>query len=117
MDLVEIDHVDGEAAEAVFDFAPDRISAQYFLHIALGIPAQATLGEDVRPWSRASSSSARANHFFGVPQTVDGGRVDPVDAEFERSGEWRRWNRCRPAIPRRTASPSRRWPRRHSPLE
>jgi hypothetical protein len=37
MDLVEINHIDGEATEAVLDFAPDRIRAQHFSYIALGI--------------------------------------------------------------------------------
>src|ERR1700674_2931427 len=84
MDLVEIDHIDGEAAEAVLDFAADRIGVQYFLYVAFGIPAQAALGKDVRP--RTAPVLQRAgDDFLGVSETIDGCRVDPVDSEFERA--------------------------------
>src|SRR6267378_1491977 len=82
MDLVEIDHIDGKAAEAVLDFAADRIGAQYLLYLTLGIPAQPALGEDVR-FRAAPLLQRAADDFLGVSQTVDSGRVDPVDAQFE----------------------------------
>src|SRR5580704_2279065 len=82
MNLVEIDHVDGKTAEAVFDFLPDRTGAQDFLHLTIGVPAQAAFREDVRP--RAGPAFKGPTYdFFGVSQAVDGGGVDPVDAEFE----------------------------------
>src|ERR1700687_1032480 len=84
MDLVEIDHIDGEAAEAVLDFATDRIGAQYFLYLTFGIPAQAALGKDVR-LGTAPVLQRAGDNLLGVSQTIDGGRVDPVDAEFERA--------------------------------
>ena len=84
MNLVQIDYVDIEAAQAVLDFAADRVGSQYFLHLPLCIPVQATLGEDVRSGA-APVLQSTANHFLGVSQTVDGGGVDPVDAEFERA--------------------------------
>src|ERR1039458_4171039 len=84
VDLVKIDYVDGKAAKAILDFAADRVGDQYFLYLTVGIPAQATLGKDV--WSGAAPAFQRpADYFLGVPQTVDCGRVDPVDAEFERT--------------------------------
>src|SRR5450631_1841954 len=84
MDLVKIDHVDGKAAKTVLDFAANRVGAQYFLHFTVGIAAQAALGEDVR-FGSAPLLKSPAHHFLGVSQTVDGGRVDPVDAQFERT--------------------------------
>jgi hypothetical protein len=39
MDLLGINHIDGDATEAVRDFARDRIRAQHFSYIALGIPS------------------------------------------------------------------------------
>jgi len=64
--LVEIDRIDREATEAVFDLAPDRIGAQYFSYIALGVPAQAALGEDVG--SRTGPALERSgDDFFRVP--------------------------------------------------
>ena len=84
MDLVEINYIHGQATKAVFDFVPDRISAQHFSHIAVGVPAQAALSEDVRPGARPSLERA-TNDFFRVAQAVGGGRIDPVDSEFERA--------------------------------
>src|ERR1700675_1124556 len=84
MDLVEIDHIDGEATEAVLDFFTDRISAQYFVHLTFETPAQAALGKDVRPRT-APVLQCAADDFLGMSQTVDSGCIDPVDAEFERA--------------------------------
>src|SRR6202795_1275830 len=84
MDLIEIDHIDREAAEAVLDFATDRIRAQYLLYLTLGTPAQPALGEDVR-LRTAPLLQRSADDFLRVSQSVNGGRVDPVNAEFERA--------------------------------
>ena len=82
--MVKIDYVEGKAAKAVLDFAANRVRPQYFLHLALGIPAQAALGKDVRSGA-APLLQSTADHFLGVSEAVDGGRVDPVHAEFERT--------------------------------
>src|SRR5216684_7304360 len=84
MDLVEIDHIDGEATEAVFDFFTDRISTQYFVYLTFETPAQAALGKDVRPRTVPVLQCA-ADDLLGVSESVDGGGVDPVNAEFERA--------------------------------
>src|ERR1700730_14624431 len=84
MDLIEIDYIYGQAPEAVFDLALDRISFQDFSYVALGIPPQATLGEDVRSWARPAFEST-SDHFFRVSKAVDSGCIDPVDAKFERA--------------------------------
>src|SRR5271166_3096942 len=84
MDLVKVDHIDREATETVFDFTPNRINAQRFSYVALRVPAQAALGEDVGPRTRPFFERASYD-FLGVSQTIDGGSVDPVDAKFERA--------------------------------
>src|SRR5258708_37515183 len=84
MDLVEIDQIDGEAAEAVLDFFTDRLRTQYFVYLTFETPAQAALGEDVGPRTAPFLQRA-ADDFLGVSETVAGGRVDPVAAEFERA--------------------------------
>src|SRR5258708_32225503 len=84
MDLVEIDQIDGEAAEAVLDFFTDRLRTQYVVYLTFETPAQAALGEDVGPRTAPFLQRA-ADDFLGVPEAVDGGRGNPVDAEFERA--------------------------------
>src|ERR1700686_2144286 len=84
MDLVKIDHIDRKAAKAIFDFATDRTGAQYFFHFTLGVPAETALREDIRPRARPALERAGDN-FLGGSQSVDGRRIDPVDAKFERA--------------------------------
>jgi hypothetical protein len=84
VDLVEINHVDGKPTEAVFEFTTDRISVQRFPYVALGVPAQAALGKDVRPRTRPALERP-SDDFLRVSQAIDGGRIDPVDAKFERA--------------------------------
>ena len=84
MNLIEIDLGDPESAQAVFHFGSDRVGAEHFLHLAAGVPAQAPLGENVGARARPSLESP-GDDLFGMPQTVDGGGVDPVHAQFERA--------------------------------
>jgi hypothetical protein len=49
VNLVEINDLDVEAAQAVLDFAADRIGAQASPDVALFIPKPAAIGEDIRP--------------------------------------------------------------------
>jgi len=82
VNLVEIDHFEGEATEAVFGFAPDRIGLQRYSYIALRVPAPAALSEDVG--SRTGPAlKGSANDFFRVSKAIDGSGINPVDAELE----------------------------------
>ena len=55
-----------------------------FRDTTFGIPAHGALGENVG--ARTLPLLQRAgDDFFRVADTVDGGGVDPVDAEFERA--------------------------------
>ena len=49
---------------------------------AILVPAHAAFGEDVGAGAFPCAESA-GGYFLGVTEAVDGGRVDPVDAEFE----------------------------------
>jgi hypothetical protein len=65
VELVEIDHVDGEATEAVFDFTTDRIGPQRYPYIAVHVPAPAALSKNVGPRTGPAFESA-GDDLFGV---------------------------------------------------
>src|SRR6266404_8542985 len=54
------------------------------MNVSLFVPAQATLGKNVRPW--AGPGAERERHYFlGVTHAVNSSRVDPVHAKLERA--------------------------------
>src|SRR2546421_1705785 len=80
--LVEIDGVDLEAAETVLAFAANGNGTELLPNFPFFIPAQNAFGENVG--ARAAPFLQRARYdFFGVAQAVNGGSVDPVDAQFQ----------------------------------
>src|SRR6185312_8942195 len=81
VDLVEIDGVDVEAAKAVLAFFEDGGLFEALVDDAVRPPAPLALGEDVRLLREAFEGAA--DDFFGMPETVYGGGVDPVDAFIE----------------------------------
>src|SRR5260370_3208692 len=82
--LVEIDVVGLQAAETVFAFPADRIGTEFLPHFSLVVPSQDALGENIG--TRAAPFLQRArDDLFGVTQAVDGGSVDPVDAQLQRA--------------------------------
>src|SRR5260370_31370305 len=54
------------------------------MDVALFVPAQTALGENVRPWARPGAQRQR-HDFLGMAHSVNGGGVDPVYAEVERA--------------------------------
>ena len=79
VDLVEVDGFDVETAEAVFALAADLLlGVGDFFFV---VPDHGGLGEDVG-FVRGGLEGA-GDDFFGVAEAVDGGGVDPVDAEVE----------------------------------
>src|SRR5579872_4188568 len=82
MNLVKIDGLDTQAAQAVFDLAADRFGFQNFLYLTFRIPAQAAFGKDIRPRSRPTLERPRYD-VFRVSEAVDRRSINPVDAEFE----------------------------------
>ncbi len=81
MDLVEVDGVDGEAAERAFDLFSERCGPERAPDGAVGVPAHGTLGEDER--LMAGGLERAADDFFRVAEAVDGRGVNPVDTEIE----------------------------------
>src|SRR6266436_612507 len=82
--LIEIDGVNLQAAETVFALAPNGAGAELLPNSSLFVPDQNAFGEDVG--ARAAPFLQRAsNDLFGVAQAVDGGGVDPVDAQLQRA--------------------------------
>ena len=79
VDLVEVDGFDLQAAEAGFALAADLfLGVGDFFFV---VPDHGGLGEDVG-FVRGGLDGFGYD-FFGVAEAVDGGGVDPVDAEVE----------------------------------
>ena len=83
MDLVEVNGVGLEPAQAVLALAANGRFAQRVVDLALLMPDHAALGEDVgtRP---LPVRQRLGDDLLRVAQAVDGGGVDPVDAQFQR---------------------------------
>ncbi len=79
VDLVEVDGLDLQAAEAGFALAADLLLG--VRDFSLFVPDHGGLGEDVGLVRGGLEGSG--DDFFGVAEAVDGGGVDPVDAEIE----------------------------------
>src|SRR6266852_4021014 len=54
------------------------------MNVSLFVPAQTTLGKNVRPWARPGAERKR-HDFLRMAHAVNGGRVDPVNAKFEHA--------------------------------
>src|ERR1700730_8309071 len=84
MDLVEVDHVHFEPAEARFAFASNRFLAERVVHFALSVPDHAAFGEDVGSWP-LPFPQCPSNDLLRMAQTINGGCINPVYAQFERA--------------------------------
>ena len=56
-------------------------------HAVVLVPAQSALGEHERPLGGGDLLQCRAHDLFGMPEPVDGGGVDPVDAALDRMAD------------------------------
>src|SRR6266478_320774 len=84
MNLVKVDHIDIEPAEAVLALAANGVSVQRAMDIPLFVPAQTALGENVR--TRTGPIAQRGCHdFLRMAHSVNGRGVDPVNAQLERA--------------------------------
>jgi hypothetical protein len=81
VDLVEIDGIDGEAAQTGFAFAADGIAPEGAADGASFVPDESAFREYIRTGGAAFERAA--DDFFGVAEPVNGGGVDPVDAAVE----------------------------------
>jgi len=82
--LVEIDRIHLQAAETVLAFAANGDGAEFFPNFSFLVPAQDALRKNVG--ARAAPFLQRASDdFLGVAQAVNGGSVDPVDAQLQRA--------------------------------
>jgi hypothetical protein len=78
VDLGEVNGVHPEPAQAGLALPPDGVGRQTVADLPTLVPHHAALGEHVRP---VTDHFERSGHdLFGVAQSVDGCRVDPVDA-------------------------------------
>jgi hypothetical protein len=71
-----------QPTQTVFALAADGIRRQRAMNVSLFVPAQTTFGENVWPTSGPGSQRKR-DDFLGVAHSINGGRVDPVNAKLE----------------------------------
>ncbi len=83
VDLVQVDDVRLEPPQAIFALPLDRVFLEYVAGITVLVPDQRTLRKHV---GFLSDAFQRLGHqLLGVAQPVDGGGVDPVDAQLQRA--------------------------------
>src|SRR5207302_7497675 len=78
----EVEDVDSESPQAGLALAPDRLGLQAVADLAMLVPNHAALGEHVRPLAHALEGAG--DDLFGMPQAVDRGGIDPIDARIQR---------------------------------
>src|SRR6185503_4306360 len=83
VDLVEVDRLDAEAAQAGLALASERVAPQRLQGRAVRAFRLAALREDERPLVEARDRAA--DDLLRVAEPVLRGRVDPVDAELKRA--------------------------------
>jgi hypothetical protein len=93
MNLIEVDAIGLKPPQALVDFSANRFRVETVRRIARGIPYEAALREDIWPLARRHIVQRPADNLFGVPETVDRCRVDPVDAALDGAANGR--NRVR----------------------
>lgn len=83
MDLVKIDDVHTQAAQASLHLGANHFGLEIWEELPLVVPRAATLGRDQRAGSHLSQSAP--DHLLGMAQAVSGRGVDPFDAQIECS--------------------------------
>src|SRR2546423_8907698 len=86
MKLIEIDLIDAQTSQRIFALPPNGVGTQNaprLLHRLPGIPYQTALGENVWSVVGAFSLEKTPNHFLGMTESVNGGGIDPVDAQLD----------------------------------
>ena len=81
MDLIEIDRLNAQSLQAGFAFAANRIGLETFADLAPLVPNSFAFGEHVRPLGDSLEGSG--DNLLGVPQSIGGRGIDPIDAGVE----------------------------------
>jgi hypothetical protein len=81
MDLVEINSLRPQTAQAIFTLAQNGVCLEDFVNFPAAIAAESAFGEHVRPSARPLGECS-GDDFFGVAQSVGGGRIDPVNSQL-----------------------------------
>ena len=96
MELIQVNRLDAQTAKRCFALLPDRLGAQVPAgkrHSVRPRPAFSALREDQRSIRGGDPGERASHHLLRVAVAVDGGSVDPVDAERHSMPE--RGDRCR----------------------
>src|SRR2546423_8071014 len=84
VNLIEIDYIHIQPKQTVFALAANGLRLQVSVNVALFVPPQTTFGENVWPTSRPRFQRG-SDDFLGVAHSINGCRVDPVNAKVERA--------------------------------
>src|SRR6185437_13772691 len=79
MNLIEIDHIRLQPPQAGLKLAPQRIRLQAAADLTLLIPEARTFRKDIR--AVCAPLQRPGNDLFRMPQSIDGSRINPVDAQ------------------------------------
>ena len=85
MELIQIDALHAEPSQRRVAFGTNGFRLEDSLRLSHAIPFipdQATLGKDVRPFGSRQRAHKTPDNFFGMTQTVNRGRIDPVDTQL-----------------------------------
>ena len=85
MDLIKVDGLRVQPAEAVLQAAAQRGGVQRLPYPTALVPDVAGLGEDERAFVHAPQRPC--DQALAVTEAVDGGGIDPVDATRQRRGD------------------------------
>ena len=85
--LVEVDALDAEAGKATLTLLADRLGTEVVADRAVraAFPPPSTLREDEHLLADAIRTKGAPDDLLRVSQPVDGGGVDPVHAELDRT--------------------------------
>ncbi len=81
VNLIEVDAFHSETLQAALGFPANGSGLEVVRDSALLVPDQAAFGEHVRTLAQIFDRSS--DDCFRVAQTVDGGRIDPVQSPIE----------------------------------
>jgi len=85
--LHQVDDVDTQPLEAGIDFRLDAVCFQRAVDAAVFFPAAIALGGDHGATRRPQLFKSLTDHDLGMPQAIDRGGIDPVDALINGSDD------------------------------
>ena len=85
VNLVQIDALRLQTAEALFDLPANRLRIEAVPRISRRVPHEAALREHVRPVAARDIAQCLPDDFLRMAEPVDRGRVNPVETPIDRA--------------------------------